>query len=75
MRNGGALLPIAAPSMPCEANRPLASHLERNRNQTRGMAYPALRRQRVLLREQSAAWEDGYKFTYSFNVFPSETVM
>lgn len=45
------------PSMPCEANRPLASHSERNQNKTRVMAYPALRRQRVLLREQSAAWE------------------
>ena len=28
--NGGALLSIAAPSMPCEANRPLTSHAERN---------------------------------------------
>ena len=27
---GGALLSIAAPSMPCEANRPLTSHAERN---------------------------------------------
>ena len=57
------MLPIAAPSMPCEANRPLASHSERNRNQTRGMAYPALRRQRVLLREQSAAWEVAGNFS------------
>ena len=54
---GGALLSIAAPSMPCEANRPLTSHTERNNGQTRGMPYPALRRQRVLLRGQSAAWE------------------
>ena len=54
---GGALLSIAAPSMPCEANRPLTSHTERNHGQTMGTYYPAFRRQRVLLRGQSAAWE------------------
>lgn len=32
---------IAAPSMSCEANRPLASHSERNRNQTRVKNDPA----------------------------------
>lgn len=35
------MLSIAAPSMLCEANRPLTSHSERNRNQTRVKNYPA----------------------------------
>ena len=35
------MLPIAAPSMPCEASRPLASHSERNQNQTRARNGPA----------------------------------
>ena len=38
---GGALLSIAAPSMPCEANRPLTSHSEGNSNQTRAKNDPA----------------------------------
>ena len=40
-KNGGALLPIAAPSMSCEANRPLTSHSERNHSQTRARNDPA----------------------------------
>lgn len=35
------MLSIAAPSMSCEANRPLTSHSERNQNQTRVMDDPA----------------------------------
>ena len=35
------MLPIAVPSMPCEANRPLTSLPERNRNQTRAKNDPA----------------------------------
>ena len=38
---GGALLPIAAPSMSCEENRPLASHSEGNSNRTRVISDPA----------------------------------
>ena len=37
--------------------------LRKESGQTMGMQYPALRRQRVLLREQSAAWEVAGNFS------------
>ena len=39
---GGALLSIAAPSMPCEANRPLTSHSDKETERDKGNSRPGI---------------------------------
>ena len=65
---------IAAPSMSCEANRPLTSHSERNRNQTRAKNYPAFTMPACLLTVTGRCMRRcRNRFTFYLSVFGCRT--